>query len=131
MWTLAGPAEWLTTLRQPKSVAARIPSGLTEFTPAEAAALLGISGAAVRAAVKRHGLAATGDGKARRFPRATVAALVDRAVRGTGPQTVNHYVRAVRGFFRWLVKAKRIGSNPLETLSLVNAQPTCAAAGGN
>lgn len=27
----------------------------------------------------------------------------------------------MRGFFRWLVRAKRIGSNPLESLSLVNA----------
>ncbi len=34
---------------------------------------------------------------------------------------MNHYVRAVRGFFRWLVKAKRIGSNPLDSLTLVNA----------
>jgi integrase len=34
---------------------------------------------------------------------------------------VNHYVRAVRGFFRWMVQAKRLGSNPLETLSLMNA----------
>jgi site-specific recombinase XerC len=33
---------------------------------------------------------------------------------------VNHYVRAVRGFFRWLVRAKRVGSNPVETLTLVN-----------
>ena len=39
-----------------------------------------------------------------------------------GPQTVNHYVRAVRGFFRWLVAAKRIGANPLDTLALVNAR---------
>ena len=42
--------------------------------------------------------------------------------RAVGPETVNHYVRAVRGFFRWLVRAKRIGSNPLDSLSLVNAQ---------
>ena len=46
--------------------------------------------------------------------------MLQRA-KGCGPETVNHYVRAVRGFFRWLVKAKRLGSNPLETLSLVNA----------
>ena len=41
--------------------------------------------------------------------------------KGCGPETINHYVRAVRGFFRWLVRAKRIGSNPLDSLGLVNA----------
>lgn len=37
------------------------------------------------------------------------------------PQTVNHYVRAVRGFFRWLCKVKRVASNPVESLALLNA----------
>ena len=56
------------------------------------------------------GKTAAGHGKARKFPRATVEAIVTNRARGCGPETVNHYVRAVRGFFRWLVKAKRIGS---------------------
>jgi len=112
-------AEWLNGLRR-DAPAVELPARDT-FTPAEAARLLGISGAAVRSAVKRLGLAASGTGKARRFPRATVEALVTRAGKGHGPETVNHYVRAVRGFFRWLVRARRIGSNPLDTLGLVNA----------
>src|SRR5262249_46319512 len=66
--------------------------------------------------------AVEGQGKARRMPRATVEALAGRMARGHGPQTINHYVRAVRGFFRWMVRAKRSGANPLEALSLVNAQ---------
>ncbi len=66
---------------------------------------------AVRAVVKRHNLTATGNGKARRLPRATVEALVLKQAKGCGPATTNHYIRAVRGFFRWLVRAKRIGSN--------------------
>jgi integrase len=115
-------AEWFTTLRQPTPAPVPVPLAQAEFTPAEAAALLGISGAALRAAVKRHGLNVTGEGRARRLPRATVTALVDRMGRGCGPQTVNHYVRAVRGFFRWMTRAKRIGSNPLDTLTLLNAQ---------
>lgn len=102
-------AEWLHTLRQPKPVAVAVPPGVDAFTPAQAAALLGVSGAAVRAAVKRHGLSADGHGKARRYPRATVAALADRMGRGCGPETVNHYVRAVRSFFRWMVRAKWAG----------------------
>jgi site-specific recombinase XerC len=83
--------------------------------------LLGISGAAVRAAVKRQNLSATGKGRARKFPRATVDALLQQRARGCGPETVNHYTRAIRGFFRWLVKAKRMAANPLESLTLINA----------
>jgi site-specific recombinase XerC len=98
-----------------------LPAGQAAFTPAETAALLGVTGAAVRSAVARHGLAATGNGRARVYPRATVETLALRAAAGAGPQTVNHYVRAVRGFFRWLVAAKRIGNNPLASLELLNA----------
>lgn len=68
-----------------------------------AGTLLGVSGAAVRAFVKRHALAATGQDKSRRYPRATLEALLSLRGRGTGPETLNHYVRAVRGFMRWLV----------------------------
>ena len=117
----AKAAEWLNALRRP-GVGLVIPDGLTEFTPAAVAELLGVSGAAVRAAVKLHKLPATGKGKARRFPRATVEALAARSNRGRGPETVNHYVRAVRGFCRWMVRVKRLGSNPLESLSLLNAR---------
>jgi integrase/recombinase XerC len=113
-------SEWLTILRR-AGEAPEIPPGET-FTPSAVAELLGISGQSVRSAVKRHSLTAVGNGKARKYPRATVETLVARSNRGVSPETVNHYVRAVRGFFRWMLKAKRIGSNPLETLSLVNAQ---------
>jgi integrase len=86
------------------------------------AELLDCSTANVRALVKRHRLAASGDGKARRLPRETVQSLIDRATQGTGPETINHYVRAVRGFFNWLVKAKRLPSNPLDSLAFLNAE---------
>jgi excisionase family DNA binding protein len=115
----ARAAEWLNALRRDGSPAA-LPAG-DSFSPAKAAELLGVSGAAIRATINRLKLPATGHGKARRFPRSTVEALVANRARGCAPETVNHYVRAVRGFFRWLIRAKRIGSNPLESLSLVNA----------
>jgi integrase/recombinase XerC len=111
--------EWLNSLRRDAAPAA-LPEGDT-FTPAETAKLLGISRTAVRATAKRMSLSGTGNGKARRLPRTTVEALVMNRAKGCGPETVNHYIRAVRGFFRWLVRAKRIDSNPLDTLSLVNA----------
>jgi hypothetical protein len=44
-------------------------------------------------------------------PRSTVEALVLNKAKGCGPETVNHYIRVVRGFFRWFVGSKRIGSN--------------------
>jgi integrase len=112
-------ADWLNALRHNAAPVELLPGD--EFTPAATAKLLGISGAAVRAAVKRLKLDATGNGKARTFPRATVEALVMQRAKGRGPETINHYTRAVRGFFRWLVRCKRVGSNPLESLSLVNA----------
>src|SRR5262249_4062182 len=114
----ARAAEWLNALRR-DGAPAELPAG-EAFTPGAVAKLLGVSGAAVRATMKRLRLPATGHGKARTFPRSTVEALVMNQAKGCAPETVNHYIRAVRGFFRWLVKAKRIGSNPLESLSLVN-----------
>jgi integrase len=113
---------WLTALRRPGTVPVTVPAGKRAFTPGEAAHLLGISGAAVRAAVKRLRLEATGHGKARRYPRATVEALAGRMAGGASPQTVNHYIRAVRSFVRWLVKDDRIPSNPLKSVEMLNAQ---------
>ncbi len=115
----AKAVEWLNTLRRDADLV-EIPAG-DSFQPCEVAKLLGVSVAGVGSAVKRLGLAATGNGKARRLPRATVEALVLRKAKGRGPETANHYVRTVRAFFNWLVEAKRILSNPLETLTLQNA----------
>ncbi len=114
-------SEALGALRRPGK-AVELPEGQASFAPGEVAALFGISGAAVRASVKRHTLAATGQGKARRLPLATVEALAERMGRGRGLETVNHYVRAVRSFARWMVRAKRMASNPLDGLSLLNSQ---------
>jgi integrase len=114
-------AEWLNGLRRPGH-AVELPARVDSFTPAETVALLGVSRTELRAAGKRYGLPAEGSGKACRLPRATVLSLADRAGQGTGPETVNHYIRAARGFFRWLVKSKRAGANPLDSLSLLNAR---------
>jgi len=114
-------ASWLHTKRLGRTPVVLLADKET-FTPTEAANLLGISGTAVRAAVKRHRLAAHGNGKARLLPRATVEALAARSAVGMSPATVNHHIRAIRGFTRWLMRTRRIGSNPLDTLTLVNAQ---------
>src|SRR5437763_1340491 len=65
---------------------------------------------------RAHGLAAAGNGKARRFPRETAEALRDRLSRGTSVQTANFYLQAVKQFCRWLVKDRRMGENPLAHL---------------
>jgi len=112
-------AEWLVARRR-DGASVLLPAGIDSFRPCEAAVVLGVTSSAMNRSLKRHRLAATGNGKARRFPRATVEALAANSARGVGPATINHYVRALRGFFRWMVKAKRIGSNPLDALTLVN-----------
>ena len=63
-------ANWLNALRR-NDAPVELPPG-ESHTPADTARLLGISGAAVRATVKRMNLAAIGNGKARRLPRATL-----------------------------------------------------------
>ncbi len=92
------------------------------FAPAKGYAILGVSGQAMRATICRHGLAVEGAGRARRYPWATVEELLALRARGAGPETINHYVRALRGFMRWMVKARRVGANPLDTLTLQNAK---------
>ncbi|QEL18837.1 tyrosine-type recombinase/integrase [Limnoglobus roseus] len=110
-------AAWLSALREGSTPAA-VPDW-PAFTPAEAAEVLGITTHTLSIAVKRHGLAATGKSRARRLPRETVTALAAIAAEGVGPATQNHYLRALRGFFRWLAKGRRIALNPLDGLELV------------
>jgi integrase len=40
---------------------------------------------------------------------------------GLSAETVNHYLRAVRGFFRWLVRCRRLGADPLAAAQLLDA----------
>src|SRR6266702_152392 len=81
--------EWLA--RQRGETARLLPTQPESYTPRETAKLLGVSLAAVREAVKRHGLQATGLGKKRRFPKTTVQALLDRQGQGARAQTRNYY----------------------------------------
>jgi excisionase family DNA binding protein len=122
--------KWLAALLRPAGEVA-LPAGQDTFKPAEVAKLLKVSGAAVRAALNRHKLPAVGHGKARRFPRRTVLALLERAAQGRSPETVNHYTRAARGFFRCLVRAKRAGRTPWNPWSLSTPRWTSGTHGGS
>jgi len=114
-------AGWLTGRRRDGS-AVPLPTGVEVFTPSQVATALGISLSAVGKAARRLGVAATGDGKARRYPRVAVEALAANRLKGCGPETVNHYIRAAKGFTRWLMRTGRLSADPFQTLSLLNAK---------
>jgi len=42
---------------------------------------------------------------------------------GLSAETRNHYLRAIKNFFNWMVKDGRAPENPIKTLSLVNSRP--------
>ncbi len=111
---------WLSAKRVDRLPTA-IPPGAT-FTPTQAATVLGFSPRALRAAMQRHGLTGSGTGKARRIARAHVERLAVQQSRGWSPASQNQYVKAVRGFTSWLKRSRRVYANPLDTLTLVNAQ---------
>jgi integrase len=88
-----------------------------EYTKRELAGLLGVGLASITALVKRHRLPAKGQGKARRYPKAAAAALLAKRGRGMGTKTVNQYLAAVKQFFAWMVRNKRLTSNPAENIA--------------
>jgi hypothetical protein len=61
--------QYLATLRESGRAMPPLDPGKTSFTGDELAAAIGVRPYAVRGLVRRHGLSATGKGKARRFPR--------------------------------------------------------------
>lgn len=118
-----GPVEsFLTGLRAAVRSPVQIDPKKAIYTRNELAAVLGLKPESVHPLVKRHGLAAEGNGKARRFPRATVEALRDRLNRGRGTQTANYYLREIKAFCRWMTEEGRLAKNPLAKMRPNNAQ---------
>jgi integrase len=114
--------EYLHCLRRdpPRPV---LPTGQEWFTPRElAAALGGVRPPHLALVLRREGLAAQGNGKARRYPRPTVEALQDRFCRGIGISTSNGYLTAIKGFTRWLYQQERTDRDRLVSLSRLNAK---------
>jgi len=112
---------WLTAQRQ-APVAVEPPPG-DAFASSVVARLLGVTADAVRRAVARHQLPTVGRGRNRKLTRAAVEYLIEQQQKGMSPETVNHYIRALRGFGRWLVRTRRVAVDPFVTLALV---PTAA-----
>jgi integrase len=113
--------DWLAGLRRHGAWGALLPDK-QEWTRKQVAALLGIKPASVPPLVRRHRLRATGKGKARRYPRATVEALRDRQGQGASVETANQYLTHLKGFCRWLAKDGRTGHNPVEHLEPGNTE---------
>jgi integrase len=105
--------QYLADLRENGRPLPTLDPGQESFTRDELAAAIKVKPATVNTLVRRHGLEATGNGKARKFPRSTAAALQERLGRGAGIQTANYYLREIKSFCRWLVKDWRMGDNPL------------------
>jgi integrase/recombinase XerC len=105
---------WLADLRRNGPPRQPLPEGKEEFTLAEVAAILGVKKFSVAPLVSRHNLPATGQGKARRFPRATVEALQDRQSGGVSVGTANGYLTHLKAFCNWLAGGSRprMASNP-------------------
>ncbi len=99
-----------------------LPPGQEWFTPAElVAALNGERPGQLARLLRREGLQVAGNGKSRRYPRATVEALQDRVCRGIGISTSNGYLTAIKSFARWLVSpAERTDRDRLASLSRLN-----------
>src|SRR5262245_38303775 len=115
-------AEFLHGLRRDPT-RPELPPGQEVFTPRElTVALGGFRPTQLARLLRRERLAAVGNGKARRYPRATVEALQDRLCRGIGISTSNGYLTAMKGFTRWLVKDRRTSDDLLVSLSRLNAQ---------
>lgn len=109
-------AVWLADLRSKRADRPQIPTGQTEFTRDEVADLLGVQPCTVPKAVSRHHLAAAGKGRARRYPRSTVEALLRQQEAGASIGTSNAYLRHLKSFAGWLVEAGRLPSNPFARL---------------
>jgi integrase len=112
----AGVEQFLARIKAKGKQLPTLDPARESYTKAELAALLGTTGNNVAQLVARHRLAAEGNGKARRFPRATAEVLRDRAARGAGVQTANYYLREVKAFARYLTDCHILGRDPLRKL---------------
>jgi hypothetical protein len=109
--------QYLAGLRTSRRELPPLEPGKEWYTKKELARALGVTPPAIPPLVKRHRLAATGNGKARKFPRATAEALYALRTRGRSIKTTNLYLDAIKAFCNWLVQDRRAADNPLAHLS--------------
>jgi integrase/recombinase XerC len=112
---------FLAALREGRPAHTLDPAKAT-YTRDELARLLGVKAFSIPSLVKRHGLRAVGNGKARRYPAATAQALAALRSRGMSANAANHYLGAVQQFTRWLAKTNRAPADPLADLKPANPE---------
>ena len=88
-----------------------------EYTRVELASLLGVKPSAVPPLVRSHRLEASGNGRARRYPKSTAAALLGGRGQGMSVRSVNMHLAATKQFAGWLVKGHRLAENPFADVS--------------
>jgi integrase len=108
---------FLAELREHPGPAVGIDPAKQKYSKKELAALIGVKPTAIGPLVRRYQLKATGNGKARCYPRATVEALLSLRRRGKSIKTSNLYLAAIKQFCRWMVDDRRMPNNPLAHLS--------------
>src|SRR5688572_28114506 len=82
---------FLARLREDRPAPALDPTK-SQYTRDDLGVLLGVKASAIPSLVRRHRLQATGNGKARRYPAATAAALAALRSREMSPKAANHYL---------------------------------------
>ena len=122
----AKAAAWLNAVRR-DARPVDLPAGADAFTPGEAAALLGVTRKAVGKASASAGWPRPAGARPAVSHGPAVEVLALATARGVGPQQCNHYVRAAKGFTRWLTRTRRIGADPLETMTLLERRRRRAA----
>lgn len=118
--SMSAVQEFVATLMKKAKPLPELEPGKELFTKKEAARALDVKPHSIPPLVKRWKLVSQGNGKARRFPRATVEALRQRFNRASGAETVNHHIRAIRAFARWLVRDRRYDVNVMAGLDLLS-----------
>jgi integrase len=109
--------QYLADLRMTRLAIPHLDPAISEYTKRALADLLRVKPCAIPALVRRHRLAATGHGKARRYPKETADALRSLRVRGRSIKTSNLYLDAIKQFAVWLVQDRRMADSPLTHLS--------------
>lgn len=116
-----GPlSAWLGRLRRGAPV--ELPPGKDSWSKRELAAALGLQGAALAKRARKHRIAATGQGRARRWSREAAEQLAALCGQGVSRQTSNFYLSAVRQFVRWLVRECGLPTDPLSSASGLNVR---------
>jgi len=99
----------------------KLPDG-EEFTRKQLATILAMKLPALSKLMAHHRVEATGQGKARRYPRTTLERLAELKSQGSSIRTFNFYLGRTKQFCQWMEDNARIDKNPLTSLKGRNVE---------